>query len=528
MISVVFGGIGLFLLGMMLVTDGLKVAAGEKLRRIISRFTGGNLSAISSGAVITAILQSSSATTLATIGFVSAGLLTFRQAIGVVFGSNLGTTSTSWIVTLIGLKVDLSIIALPLVGIGILIKIFSGDKYSAIGFTLAGFGLVFVGIDTLQAGMKELAQQIDLSVFSGDSFLNLFVLVIMGVVMTVVMQSSSAAIATTLVALNSGAISLEQSVALVIGQNVGTTVTAALAAIGSTIAAKRTALVHVLFNVGTGILAFFIIPIVIVIVKLLDETTGLKDPVVTLAMFHTCFNLLGLLLFTPFIDRLAAFVIRLLPEKGLVLTRYLDPTVAKIPSVAIEAARRALVDTSVMVLGSIHQLLDEGPSVKMRSDLTTAITALSQVRSFFYLMPSLSVDSMEFRRYLSIIHSTDHLERTVSIILQEGCIEAVRQKDVFTPVTLKIMNGIKYSVDWLQGEGMDKIASVVENVSQNVSQIRKNRRAEILKAIAVGTIEPEAGNQEINGLICLDRLGYHIGRLIFHLEESSVLVRIQQ
>lgn len=170
MIGSLLGGIGLFLLGMILMTDGLKTAAGDALRRVLLRFTGGPFRAMLSGATITALVQSSSATTLTTIGFVSAGILTFQQAVGVIFGANLGTTSTGWLVSLLGFKVSIASYALPMVGVGALLNLLGRGRLRAAGLALAGFGLIFVGIDQLQSAMAVVATRIDPSMFPRDTF----------------------------------------------------------------------------------------------------------------------------------------------------------------------------------------------------------------------------------------------------------------------------------------------------------------------------------------------------------------------
>ena len=155
MITTILGGVGLFLLGMLLMTDGLKAIAGRALNRVLSQFTRNPVVGTISGAVITALVQSSSVTTLAVIGFVSAGLLTFPQTLGLIFGMNLGTTSTAWIVSLVGFKVNISAIALPLVALGTFLKLFSDGKVTNYGSIITGFGLIFVGISTMQDGMAE-------------------------------------------------------------------------------------------------------------------------------------------------------------------------------------------------------------------------------------------------------------------------------------------------------------------------------------------------------------------------------------
>ncbi len=520
-ISAVLGGIGLFLLGMILMTDGLKTIAGDRLRRILSHFTGGTLSAILSGAAVTAVVQSSSATTLTTIGFVSAGLLTFRQATGIIFGSNLGTTSTSWIVSLIGLKLKISVIAMPLIGLGVLVKLFSRDKYSALGLVLAGFGLIFVGIDTLQAGMKELSALIDPASFPGDNLFNLVILILVGIVMTVVVQSSSAAVATTLAALSTNAIMLDQAAALVIGQNVGTTITAALAAIGGTVAAKRTALAHILFNVITGIAAVVMIPIFITLVAQAGDKIGLSDPAIALAFFHTSFNVLGIMLLTPFIDSFVRIISELLPEREVSLTKYLDPTVASVPSVAVEAARRTIVETSKFGLQTIKQLLQEGPSEKINQDLDTAMSVLKQIKSFVAHIPALAVETMEFKRYLSILHIIDHLARVLEVIQEYHDSEILRQQSSLQALSAKLFHDIDQSINWLSGDTRECNASLVEITSKAIAQTRRTRRAEILSDTAAGRINPEDGIQEINELIWLDRIGYHIWRIVYHLDECD-------
>ncbi|HCB30386.1 MAG TPA: hypothetical protein DEP50_06385 [Acinetobacter lwoffii] len=212
------GGIGLFLLGMTLMTESLKDIAGETLRQWLGRFTGSPFKAMTSGIALTLIVQSSTATTLATIGFVSAGVLSFSQAIGVIIGANIGTTSTGWIVAFLGLKFSIGQVALPLIAIGALLKILAHGRTALTGLALAGFGLIFFGIDLLQVAMSGVAEHLDLSIFSTESFAAKLLLVLFGLVMTVILQSSSAAITATLAALASQAIQLDQALVLVIGQ----------------------------------------------------------------------------------------------------------------------------------------------------------------------------------------------------------------------------------------------------------------------------------------------------------------------
>jgi phosphate:Na+ symporter len=209
---------------------------------------------------------------LTTIGFVSAGLLSFSSALGVIVGANVGTTSTGWIVSLLGFKLNVGQVALPFIGVGALLRLLFDGRRAHLGMALAGFGLIFIGIDVLQEGMGGLAQRIDLSSFPATTLASRLLLILIGAVMTVLLQSSSAAVALTLTALNSQAIDLEQSAYLVIGQNLGTTVTAVLAAVGASVPARRTALGHILFNALTGLLAFVSVRYLLLLVAFLGST----------------------------------------------------------------------------------------------------------------------------------------------------------------------------------------------------------------------------------------------------------------
>lgn len=334
------GGIGLFLLGMSLMTDSLKAMAGDSLRQWLGRFTGSPIKAMFFGISFTMIVQSSTATTLATIGFVSAGVLSFVQAIGIIIGANIGTTSTGWMVAFLGLKFSITVFALPMIGIGAMLKLLGKEFWGLLGLSLAGFGLLFLGIDFLQDAMAGFAGQVDLTQWSDDTLRTQLILVMVGLVMTVLLQSSTAAVTATLAALASNAIDLPQALALVIGQNIGTVATAILAAIGATVSAKRTAAVHVLFNVITAIVVFFVL--MPATLWLVEHRFLVWDNMVVVAAFHTAFSLLGAMLFMPFTKQMQKVLQWLIPEKEIPTTRFLDDSLFSLPAVAIDSAKRAL------------------------------------------------------------------------------------------------------------------------------------------------------------------------------------------
>ena len=340
------GGIGLFLLGMKLMTDGLTSAAGNTLRAILSIATHSRARAILSGIAITALVQSSSAVIFTTVGFVNASLLSLGQAVGVIYGSNLGTTFTSWIVALLGFNIDLQAFALPAIGIGMAISVISGSRrYGAIGRALAGFGLFFLGIDVLRDAFDGLGDIIALEAWAGQGILSLLLFLGIGIVLTVLMQSSSAALAVTLTATAGGLIPLTAAAAMVIGANVGTTTTGLFAVIGATAPAKRAASAHVIFNLVTGLAAFLLLPVLLDLVQYIALYLGSEDNLATsLALFHTLVNFLGLIIMLPFTNWMVALLERRFRslEEDSSRPQFLDRNVQATPSLAVDALAQEL------------------------------------------------------------------------------------------------------------------------------------------------------------------------------------------
>lgn len=333
------GGVGLFLLGMGLMTDGLKLAAGPALERILASSTRTRLRGLAAGILVTALVQSSSAVTMAAIGFVNAGLLNLGQAVWVLFGANVGTTMTGWLVALVGLKFKIEALALPLIGLGMVLRLTGeGGRRGALGMALAGFGVLFLGIDLLKEAFSGLAS--DLTLPEGEGVVDALTQVLIGVGLTVLMQSSSAALAVALTAAQGGLLTTQGAAAVVIGANVGTTVTALIAAIGATPSAKRAAAAHILFNLVTGAVALCLLPWLIGLLGLLREMLGMEEsPAAKLALFHTFFNVLGVLLIWP----LAGHMTRMLEarfraaEDDESRPRYIDRTVLAVPALALGA-----------------------------------------------------------------------------------------------------------------------------------------------------------------------------------------------
>jgi len=336
------GGLGLFLLGMTMMTDGLKLAAGPALERILRAATRTRWQALGSGMLVTALVQSSSAVTVAAIGFVNAGLLSLGPSLWVLFGANVGTTMTGWIVATVGLKFKIEALALPLIGLGVLLKLTGAQtRRAAVGDALTGFGLLFLGIAMLQQGFGEVAAHTTLP--QGEGAWAVVAQVAVGALMTVLMQSSSAAMATALTAAQGGLIPVEGAAAVVIGANLGTTVKAMLIAIGATANAKRAASAHVVFNVLTAAVALLLLPWLLGALDLARDALGLSaDPATTLALFHTIFNVLGVLLMWPLAGALTRWLMQrfVAGESDEARPRFLDDTVLAVPELALGALER--------------------------------------------------------------------------------------------------------------------------------------------------------------------------------------------
>lgn len=518
MTSAILGGIGLFLLGMVLLTEGLKAAAGDALRRVLSRFTGGPAQAFLSGAAVTLLVQSSSATILATIGFVSAGLLGFTQAVGVIVGAAVGTTGTGWIVSLLGLRLKISLVALPLVGVGALLRLLAGGRTASIGLALAGFGLIFVGIDTLQTGMQTLAEYIDPAMFPDGTLPGRLLLVAAGVVMTVVMQSSSAAVATTLTALHAGTIGFEQAALLVVGQNMGTAVTAALASIGAAVAAKRTALAHVLFNSFAGVLGILLLPLYRRGLGWADAWMGGIDAATAIAAFHTGFNLVAVALVLPVIGSFAALVVRLLPERGPALTRNLDASVRAVAPVAVEAARRTTIDTAAVLVDAARRLLrGEAPLRTAREALETVDAALGEVRRFLGAVRTADTGSVEHQRHLSVLHAIDHLDRLVDALRDDAPRLVLAREPRLQVLAEDLAARLGAPLAWLRGERERSPLEEVREMSRIMAEHRRTQRPIVMAETATGALDPDVALAQLDAMRWLDRLGYHVWRTLEHL-----------
>ena len=333
-------GVAIFLFGIMALEDGFRRFSGGILERFLRHSTDSLWKALNFGIITTALMQSSSLVSVLVISFLSAGLIQLAAGIGIIFGANLGTTASVWLVAGFGLKVNLSAYAMPMLAFGVVMIFQKSSTWKGIGWVLAGVGFLFLGIHYMKEGFDTYSESIDLSAYAIPGFRGMLIYILLGIVATVVMQSSSASLALTVTALAAQQITYENALALSIGANMGTTITAILGSIGANIVGKRLAGAHLIFNFITGLIAIIFIKQFLIAVEWISDAMGIAadNYALRIAVFHSLFNLLGIIIMLPFVNRLVRLLERLLrvPETIIKKPKYLNVAALESPQAALE------------------------------------------------------------------------------------------------------------------------------------------------------------------------------------------------
>jgi len=420
LIGSIAGGVGLFLLGMGLMTDGLKLAAGPALERILVRSTRTRIRGLASGIMVTALVQSSSAVTVAAIGFVNAGLLNLSQTVWVLFGANIGTTMTGWLVALVGLAFKIEVLALPLIGLGMILRLTGeGTRRGAAGIALAGFGVLFLGIDMLKTGFSGLSA--DFKLPGGEGIIDTVLQVGIGILLTVLMQSSSAALTIALTAAQGGLLTTQGAAAVVIGANLGTTVTAVIATLGATPNAKRAAAAHILFNLLTGAVALLLLPWLIGLLSILSAWIGLEDaPAAKLALFHTVFNVLGVVLIWPVAARMTRFLESRFKtaEDDEGRPRHLDQTVLAVPALALDALDREVRHMGGVANAVVRAALRDTDAASLARSKTAVAQLNHAIAEFIVQLNRSGMSSESARRLPEILRLGRYYETAAELALE--------------------------------------------------------------------------------------------------------------
>ena len=341
--KVIAAGVAIFLFGMLSLETGFKVFTGGTLEKILAKATNKRWKSLTFGVVSTSIMQSSSLVSVITISFLSAGLIGLYQGVGIIFGANLGTTTGAWLIAGFGLKVKISAYAMPILVFGTLLVFQNSKTLKGIGYVLAGLGFLFLGIHYMKEGFEAFKDTLDLTQFSVGGLKGLLIYTSIGLFATVVMQSSHATLVLTITALSSGQISYENALALAIGANVGTTITAIIGSLSSNEQGKRLAGAHLIFNFVTGAVAILFLNQILVLVDKVSAFTGIAndDYTLKLAVFHTIFNLLGILIMLPMMGKMVNLLERIIPHKkqSRLKPRFLHESTISYADTATEAIR---------------------------------------------------------------------------------------------------------------------------------------------------------------------------------------------
>ena len=389
--TVILSGIAIFIIGMFFMQDGFKQLSGGILEKLLEKFTSNTLYAILTGFLSTSVVQSSTIITLIVVSFLSAELLTLVQAVGIVFGSNIGSTTTAWIVSSLGVDVKISTYAFPMLVFGVVLRFFKSNGVKGTGNVLLGLGFIFFGISYMKDGFDIMKNSIDLASYAMEGYLGIIVYILIGILITVVIQSSAATLAIVITALNADSITYVNAIALAIGANVGTTLTTILASFASNENGKRVALIHFLFNL---ISATFITIFIFQFIDLTDFIApflGVSDTNygMKLALFHTIFSVTGVILLTPAISLLVKLSEKLIQKKvsSASKPKYLNQSVLSNPDASLAALRKEIINLyencqkAMLHALNIHTtgLTRETLKVQLAKELTIIDTDIDEI-----------------------------------------------------------------------------------------------------------------------------------------------------
>lgn len=483
------GALGFFIYGMKVMSEGIQKLAGSKMRQILGAMTSNRYKGVFTGFLLTALVQSSSATTVMVVSFVNAGLLTLTESIGVIMGANIGTTVTAWIISLIGFKIKLAVYALPIIAVGAPMLFASKSRVKAAGETLIGFALLFMGLAALKAAVPDLKHNPEILEFlqhyTDMGYLSILMFVGIGTIVTLVVQSSSAAMAITLVMAYQGWIPFELAAAMVLGENIGTTVTANLAALIANVHAKRAARAHLLFNIGGVVwMLILFLPFLKMIAGYMESTTG-ESPFLAaaaipigLSLFHTTFNIINTFVMVFFVDRIAALVVKMVPSKGEdeeFHLEFIGMNIMPTPEISILEARKEVAKFAKITtkMSEFTHTLITKKQEKSRRKLMDKIKTYEEITDRMDVEISIflakvaegnisEASSFRIRALLSIIND---LER-VGDIFYQGSLTIQRQLD---------------SEQWFSNDQIANLVEIYDLLDNALATMRKNLNSDYSK-----------------------------------------------
>lgn len=518
-----FGGLGIFLYGIKFMGDGLQKSAGDRLRDVLDRFTTNPVMGVLAGLIVTVLVQSSSATTVITVGLVSAGFMTLRQAIGVIMGANIGTTITAFII-----GIDVGEYALPIIAVGsILLFFFKSKKVHNIGQIVFGFGALFYGLELMSGGMKPLRSLESFHDLTVELSSNPFLGVVIGTVFTVIVQSSSATIGILQGLHAENLINLDGALPVLFGDNVGTTITAVLAAIGTSVAAKRAAATHVLFNlIGTTLFLILLKPFTFIIEILRDNLS--LNPEMTIAFAHGLFNTTNTLIQLPFVAALALIVTKLIPGEDSIVdykAQHLDPVfIEQSPSIALGQAKEEVLRMGKFALKGLEETNEflKTKNTKHSSNayqLEEAINNLDRkITDYLVDLSTSSLSEHESEEHSMLIDTVrdierigDHFENIIELIEYQQANKVKMTDTAMEDLEVMFMltvSTVEEALQALDQKNLDAARAVVTKEDEIDRMERTLRKQHILR-MNEGQCTGQAGIVFVDIISNLERIGDH-------------------
>lgn len=536
------GSLALFLFGMKTMSEGLEKFAGDRLRSVLAAMTKNRVMGVFTGIFITALIQSSSATTVMVVSFVNAGLMTLAQSIGVIMGANIGTTVTAWIISAVGFKVNIAAFAIPILAVGMPLMFSGKSSRKSIGEFIFGFSFLFMGLSFLQeaATAMNIGDMVAgmLAHVPQDSFFTILLFVIVGAVVTMIVQASAATMAITLMlfGMNIPGFGFEQAAALAMGQNIGTTITAFLASLTANTQARRAALAHMFFNVfGVVVVLIVFYPACNAVSWFVDELLGGGNDLYKLSTFHTAFNILNTLLLIGFVKQIEQFVCKMLPEKTVEKPKRLKFITAGLLSTAelsLLQARKEIALFGERCLKQFNYLI-EMHNIKKDEDFTEKF---DKVQKYEDITDNMEYEIAHYLQQVSEGRLSDDAKRQVQRMLREVddlesigdcCFNVARTlsrkrancKEHFTDSQLEniqaieemVKESLQLMVETLkqpEGEGHDISRSY--KLENEINKLRTYLRDENLKKLAQGEYDYQLGAFYIDTINGYEKLADYV------------------
>ncbi|MBW2610208.1 MAG: Na/Pi cotransporter family protein [Deltaproteobacteria bacterium] len=545
------GGLGMFLFGMKIMSEGLQKVAGKKMRQILAIVSNNRLVGCGVGALITSVIQSSSATTVMLISFVDAGLMTLVQAVGVILGANIGTTITAQIIAF-----NITAYALPAIAAGVLMKFFVGRrKWVYIGDVLLGFGLLFYGLATMKAGFAPLKEsETFISIFTkfqADTMGGISICVLAGAMLTMILQSSSATVGITMALAIQGLLNFEASAALILGENIGTTITAQLASTGASINARRTANAHTLFNVIGVLLIIPVFPLFLKTVTIVTSSfimIGSPDLIVGgenfniaryIANAHTLFNVISAIFFLIALPYLVKMAVWITPQKreeneiyGLHHIKYLDSKYVDTPSVALAQARAEIIrmgDAVQLMYDDVINSLKERKLKKLskwekREDAVDILQ--KEIIQFLVNVAQKPISPEESKEVASLMRMTNNMERVgdgieniaelgkelieQDLLLSEGGLQD------FNAISSKVRDFLEFVINAIRTEDLEAMQQA-QDLENEINRMRDDMRGNYIVRLQSGICTVDPGLILVDMLTAFEKIGdfcYNIAQAV--------------